>query len=91
MAGAPLGNKNGAKGKTWADALRKALLQYESDGVVRTQALFQIATKVVEKALEGDATAVREIGDRLDGKPAQTIQGDTDQPLVVNIIKHADD
>lgn len=89
---APLGNKNGAKGKTWADALRKALLQYESDGVVRKQALFHIATKVVEKALEGDSTAVREIGDRLDGKPAQAIVGDSEEPLTIMIVKHhADD
>ena len=88
---APLGNKNGAKGKTWADALRKALLQYESDGIVRTTALFAIATRVVEKALEGDTAAIKEIGDRMDGKPAMTVMGDTDQPLVVNIIKHAND
>jgi hypothetical protein len=87
----PQGNKNAVKGKTWADAIRKALLQYADDTVERKEALHRIALKIVEKALAGDATAMREIGDRLDGKPAQTIQGDTDQPLVVNIIKHADD
>lgn len=86
-----IGNKNAVKGKTWADALRKALMQYEDDGVVRTEALFKIATKVVEQALEGNSTAIKEIGDRLDGKPAMTVAGDSDQPLVVNIIKHADD
>lgn len=87
---APLGNKNGAKGKTWADALRKALLQYTDDDVPRKEALFRIATVVVKKALDGDSTAVREIGDRLDGKPAQTIMGDSDEPLTIVIVKHAE-
>jgi len=91
MAGPPRGNKNAVKGKMWADALKKALLQYESDGVERKQALFAIATKVVWKALEGDIVAIKEIGDRLDGKPAQTIMGDSDQPLTVVIVKHAED
>ena len=84
------GNKNAAKGKTWADALRKALLQYSDDDVPRKEALFRIATVVVQKALAGDSTAVREIGDRLDGKPAQTIMGDSDKPLTIVIVKHAD-
>ena len=90
MAG-PLGNKNAVKGKTWADAIRKALIQYADDTVERKEALHKIALKIVEKALAGDATAMKEIGDRLDGKPAQTIMGDDDSPLHITIVKHADD
>jgi hypothetical protein len=89
--GAPVGNKNGAKGKTWADAIRKALAQYADDTVERKEALHKIALKVVEKALSGDTAAVKEIGDRLDGKPAQTIMGDDDSPLTITIVKHAPD
>lgn len=88
---APIGNKNATKNRPWAEALRKACLQYEDDKVARKQALHYIALEVVKKALDGDAVAVREIGDRLDGKPSQTIMGDSVQPLTINIVKHADD
>jgi hypothetical protein len=33
-----------------------------------------IARKLFEKALDGDLQAIREIADRLDGKPAQSIE-----------------
>src|SRR5437660_4980097 len=36
-------------------------------------ALRRISAKLVEKAEEGDLAAIREIADRLDGKPAQVI------------------
>src|SRR6516164_4071969 len=36
-------------------------------------ALRRIAAKLVEKAEEGDLAAIREVADRLDGKPAQVI------------------
>lgn len=89
VAGAPQGNRNGAKGKDWQDALRKAMIQYESKerGVEQGQALYRIATKVVEQAIDGDPVAWQEIGNRLDGKPAQSVQlsGDEDKPLFTAI------
>lgn len=75
MAGPPLGNQNAAKAKAWEGALRAALAQYEAKGIKRGQALRKIAEAVVIKALAGDKDATKEIGDRLDGKAAQTIQG----------------
>jgi hypothetical protein len=33
-----------------------------------------LARKLVETGLEGDLAALREIGDRLDGKPSQAIE-----------------
>ena len=62
-------------GHLWRNNILKALRRYENDTVKRKTALFNIALKVVEKALEGDVTMIREIGDRLDGKPAQAITG----------------
>jgi hypothetical protein len=73
---APKGNQNAAKGKRWQEALIKALAQYENKdaGIKRGQALAKIAEMVVMKALGGDKDAAAEIGNRLDGKPAQALE-----------------
>lgn len=83
--GAPLGNRNAAKEKPWVQALRTALLQYEGGDIKAGQALRHIADTVVLKAIKGDKDAIQEIGNRLDGKPAQsvTIGGDDEAPVVV--------
>lgn len=72
---APKGNQNAAKGKEWTDALRYALKNYAADKIKRGMALKAIAKKVVEKALDGDRDSIQEIGNRLDGKPVQAIEG----------------
>lgn len=74
QGGAPIGNKNAAKAKAWADALRKALAQYEADGIPQGQALSKIAERVVIQALAGEKDAIQEIGNRLDGKAAQSVE-----------------
>jgi hypothetical protein len=73
--GAQPGNKNATKNKLWAETLNRALLA--EDG----KKLRELAEKLIDRALEGDVTALKEIGDRIDGKPAQMIQGDPDNPL----------
>lgn len=75
MAGAPIGNQNAAKAKRWQDALHKALVRFESkDGAIKAgEALDKIAETVVLQALAGNKDAWQEIGNRLDGKPAQAI------------------
>jgi hypothetical protein len=62
--GRPVGSVN--REKPFNDALRIAL---RSDPL----RLRRIADKLAEKAEEGDLAAIREIADRLDGKPAQVI------------------
>lgn len=85
--GAPVGNQNAKKAKRWQDALVKALARFESaEGQIAAgQALDKIAEMVVMKALGGDKDAIAEIGNRLDGKPAQAIVGgdEDDPPLMV--------
>ena len=91
MAGAPIGNKNATKAKPWRDALDKAIKQYENntgpDPIKRGQVLSRIAKKVIENAMAGDKDAWQEIGNRLDGRPAQsvTVMGDEDNPISVNL------
>jgi hypothetical protein len=62
--GRPIGSVN--REKPFNDALRLAL----RGNPLR---LRRIAEKLTEKAEEGDLSAIRELADRLDGKPAQVI------------------
>jgi hypothetical protein len=82
--GRPIGSVN--REKPFADMLRLALL---SGGRRRLRI---IAEKLADKAEQCDIQAIREIADRLDGKPAQAIErGDvaveamTDQQLMAII------
>lgn len=82
--GAPLGNNNAAKNKPWADALHKELTGNKNAKVLRNLARIMIA-----EAEGGNMAALKEIGDRLDGKPKQQteISGPEggDIPLSFNI------
>ena len=63
--GAPEGNQNATKNRPWAEVIKRSLLA--EDG----KKLRALADRLVDKALEGDVTALKEIGDRMDGKPKQ--------------------
>jgi hypothetical protein len=54
----------------WTDALRVAVFREDVDG---RKKLARLADRCVEAALGGDMTAMKEIGDRLDGKPRQSM------------------
>lgn len=77
--GGQLGNNNPARGKLWNDALRKAITQ--EDG----KRLRRAAEQLLDKAAEGEAWAIKELADRLDGKAFQQIElsGDPENPLSV--------
>ena len=81
--GAPLGNKNSIKSnRLWAETIRRAVVQDDS------QRLRQIAEALLIKASEGDMTAIKELGDRLDGKALQEnkVTGDSDEPVIIKIV-----
>jgi len=69
--GAPVGNDNAKKGKLFYDQLRRVLVQNDQ------LKLRQVSEKLVDAAIEGEPWAVKEIIDRMDGKPVavQEIQG----------------
>ena len=66
MAGAPEKNRNSAKGRLFYDQLRKVLVQ---DDALK---LRNIAQVLADKAEEGEPWAVKEVMDRMDGKPVQS-------------------
>ncbi len=81
--GAPKGNKNAAKNKPWQDAINRALARYGEGS--KDGGLNKLADKLLIKCADGDLSALKELGDRIEGKPAQsvTLAGDEDNPLHV--------
>ena len=78
------GNPGGRRGeKIFADALRIALNEdIEDQGKTKKKAR-AIADKLVSEALKGEAWAIQQVMDRMDGKPAQAIiGGDEDDPPI---------
>ena len=60
-----MGNQNAVKGKLFFGELRKVLVQEDA------KRLRAIAEKLVKSAEDGEAWAVKEIMDTMDGKPLQ--------------------
>lgn len=71
---APKGNRNAAKAKEWEAAISHALSEYETSDIQRGLALRAIAKKLIAKALDGELAAMQEIGNRLDGKPKESVE-----------------
>ena len=67
MAGAPKGNKNAVKVRIWSEAIRKEVLSRKR--------LAKLAKTLCDMAEKGDIAAMKELGNRLEGKSAQIIQG----------------
>lgn len=89
MAGAPIGNKNGAKGRQFLQALEMALDSKGGDKINpigRMKPLVQMSERLIEKAVEGDGFALKEIADRLDGKPRQALDlgSQPDNPIKID-------
>ena len=66
--------------KTFANMLRVAISEAHGEGGTKLRA---VADALVKKAMEGDVAAIREIGDRLDGKVPQALEhtGDEGGPI----------
>jgi len=84
-SGGQPGNTNAAKGKRWANAIDSALSKRcKSDG---QKALVKLAEVMLEAATEGQPWAIKELGDRLDGKAAQSIALDASGTIEVIELK----
>ena len=74
------GNNNATKNKLFYDRIRKALTQ-------EPHRLANIVDKLIEEAENGEAWAVKEIMDRMDGKAVQQteLSGPDGEKLVTHI------
>ena len=69
------GNPGGRSSeKPFADALRMEIADAGEDH----KALRGVARKLIEQAEGGDIRAIRELADRLDGKPMQAVEASVD-------------
>jgi len=80
MAGAPKGNRNNARGTKARIALEKAIRKASGvnviDGRDEFEALVDMWSVQIGKALDGDNNSASMIFDRLDGKPTQATEID---------------
>lgn len=72
-SGGQLGNKNAAKSKVWTLAIERALEARSK--VAQVNALDALAERLLLACDAGDMTALKELGDRLEGKPALALTG----------------
>jgi hypothetical protein len=75
--GRPPGSKN--KPKWWEAAIMEAIA--EAEGMPDGPHLKAIARALLLKAASGDVPAIKEVGDRTDGKVPQALTGANDGPL----------
>ena len=73
--------------KEWRNAIRKAvheLVGATGEGKAeKTKALTLMARKLVSKAIKGDVMAMKEAGDRLDGRPRQEVELDMTRTITL--------
>ena len=73
-AGAPLGHTNSSKtNRIWGNIIKKLAVQEDY------KRLHAMAEKLYDKAIiDGDLAAIKEVGDRVDGKVVQQIDQNTE-------------
>ena len=68
LSGSQIGSKNAARPRFWSEALQKEL-----QGTRNAPKLRKLAKSLIKKAQDGDMIAMKEIGDRIEGKTALPI------------------
>ena len=74
---AKVGRPKGSK----TNPFKRALMLELADADGEYGKLRKIGAKLVEKALDGDMAAIKEVADRTDGKPSQAITGPNGGPV----------
>ena len=86
MAAPKRPNPVGAKSdKEWRNAIRKAVHELraadEGDLARKVKALTLIARRLITRAVKGDVAAMKEIRDRLDGRPTVAVDMTVSEPI----------
>lgn len=68
---APLGNQHAAKAKVWSAAIQRALDKRSK--LEQKEAIDALAERLLALCDEGDLGALKELGDRLEGKAVQSL------------------
>jgi len=82
MAGAPFGNNNATKSKPWRDMLDRAIKQDDGKRLRAAAEALLNAAAGEYKLEDSQLGAIKELTDRLDGKPHQTLSGPEDRDLI---------
>ena len=82
------GRKGPSNDKIWRDAIMRAV--HRAANGEKTKRLEQLADQLVARGISGDVPALKEIGDRLDGRPSQAIEhgGKDGGDLIVKIVQY---
>lgn len=84
--GNTLGGKR--KDRPWTEAIRKAAYSIPEDDPQKRKRLELLAEALLVKAQSGDVLAMKEVGDRLEGKvPQGIIGGDEDDPPILTEVR----
>ena len=83
-AGPPKGNQNAKKARIWSDAIHWALAQKDEKGSKRIR---KAALALVSEAESGNVPALKELGDRLEGKAIQAIEAEVSGNITVEVVK----
>lgn len=81
---APKNPGNRWSDKAWREAIRVAVMRAHEDPK-KGKKLAALADALVEAGLDGDVPALKEIGDRLDGRVPQAVTGNDGGPVALAI------
>jgi uncharacterized Rossmann fold enzyme len=79
-SGGQPGNQNAAKAREFRQALKRVMARRFGTA---SEGLEKVAEVLLDAVASSEQWAVREVIDRIDGKPAQTIGGDPENPIEV--------
>jgi hypothetical protein len=80
VGGQPNNTNSSKNNRLWAETIRRAVTQSDSERLRR------IAEALLNKAEDGDMTAIKELGDRLDGKANQSVDANITGDLLISEI-----